>query len=79
MDAFDRAVEKELVTGWQTGWRIHLFVYAAVNTMLALIWWFTSDGGTVLPWFIFPVIGWGIGLAAHYMAYRSKRSTLPTG
>jgi hypothetical protein len=76
-DAFDRAVNKEFVEEQRLGWRIHLFVYVAVNALLVATWWFTSDGGEVMPWFIFSLIGWGIGLGAHYMAYRSKRSTLP--
>ena len=76
-DAFDRAVHNEMMAGQRTGWLIHLFVYVAVNVMLIATWWFTSDGGQVMPWFIFPLIGWGVGLVAHYMGYRSKRSTVP--
>jgi hypothetical protein len=76
-DAFDRAVNKEFVEEQRLGWRIHLFVYCAVNALLVVTWWFTSDGGDVMPWFIFSLIGWGIGLGAHYMAYRTKRSALP--
>jgi hypothetical protein len=24
------------------------------------------------PWFVFPLLGWGIGLAAHYVAVRGR-------
>ena len=44
------------------GFRIHVIVYLCVNTMLALIWWFTGAG---FPWFVFPLGGWGIGLLFH--------------
>ena len=44
------------------GFRIHVIVYLCVNTMLALIWWFTGAG---FPWFVFPLGGWGIGVLFH--------------
>jgi hypothetical protein len=43
--------------------RSHLFIYVAVNAMLVVIWAITSDGG--LFWPIFPMLGWGIGVAAN--------------
>lgn len=42
--------------------RIHLVVYLAVNTLLVAIWAITSPG---YFWPIWPMLGWGIGLAAH--------------
>ena len=42
--------------------RSHLFVYVAVNAMLVLIWALTSGG---FFWPIFPIAGWGIGVAAN--------------
>ena len=42
--------------------RSHLFVYTAVNLFLVGIWAFTGAG---FFWPIFPILGWGIGLAAH--------------
>jgi hypothetical protein len=41
----------------------HLVVYVVINLMLVGIWYFTSGG---FPWFIFPVVGWGIGLFFHW-------------
>lgn len=76
MDAFDRAVVKQELEGARTGWLIHLAVYVAVQLMLAVTWWVTSQGEEVVPWFLFPLFGWGIGLTAHYFAYRSRLRAL---
>ncbi len=73
MDGFERAARRELVEERRLGFRIHLMVYVAVQVLLAVTWWFTSNNGEVMPWFIFPLLGWGIGLAAHYVAIRSTR------
>jgi uncharacterized ion transporter superfamily protein YfcC len=40
----------------------HLCIYIVVNTMLAIIWAITSRG---YPWFIWPMLGWGVGLVFH--------------
>lgn len=52
---------------------IHATVFVAVQLLLFGIWlssWL-MDGG-VFPWFVFPLFGWGIGLAAHYFAVRNS-------
>lgn len=41
---------------------VHLAVFAAVQVMLIGIWALAGGG---YPWFLFPLMGWGIGLAAH--------------
>lgn len=69
-DAFERAAQRELVTNARLGFRIHLFAYVAVQVLLVVTWYMTSDGGSVMPWFIFPLLGWGIGVIAHYLAVR---------
>jgi hypothetical protein len=38
----------------------HLLAYVLVNTFLVAIWWFTGHG---FFWPIFPILGWGIGVA----------------
>ena len=57
-----------------TGFRVHLSVYAGVNLFLLMIWALTGAG---FPWFLFPVAGWGIGLANHLNSviqrYRQRR------
>lgn len=40
----------------------HLASYACVNAVLVAIWALTGAG---FFWPIFPMLGWGIGLAAH--------------
>ena len=45
------------------GFYIHFAVYSGVNVMLFVIWWFI--GG--YPWFVFPLLGWGVGLLAHFL------------
>src|SRR5688572_2968006 len=42
--------------------RDHVRTYLAVNLLLVVIWALTGAGGA---WFIWPLLGWGIGLAAH--------------
>jgi hypothetical protein len=42
--------------------RGHVFIYVAVNAMLVVIWAITGSG---FFWPIFPILGWGIGVAAN--------------
>jgi hypothetical protein len=42
--------------------RGHVFIYLAVNTMLVVIWAVTGAG---FFWPIFPILGWGVGVAAN--------------
>lgn len=50
------------------GVAVHLFVYLAVNALLIVINLRTSPDNL---WSIWPVLGWGAGLAAHaWLAYR---------
>jgi len=42
--------------------RSHVFIYVAVNAMLIVIWAIASGG---FFWPIFPMLGWGIGVAAN--------------
>jgi len=44
--------------------RTHIFMYVLVNAMLVGIWAITS-GGDDFFWPIFPILGWGIGVAAN--------------
>ncbi len=48
--------------GAKLGWYLHLAVYILVNGfMLAL----TYFGLRSRPWTMYPVLGWGLGLALH--------------
>ena len=42
--------------------RAHVFIYAAVNSALVVIWAVTGSG---FFWPIFPIIGWGVGVGAN--------------
>lgn len=77
MDAFERAAERELDEP-RLGLRIHFAVYVAVQVMLVATWALTSqwDGGIPFPWFVFPLLGWGVGIAAHYAAFSAQRRHL---
>ncbi len=44
------------------GFYIHLVIYLAINTLFIALWLW---GGGGFPWFMFPLIFWGIGLVAH--------------
>jgi cytochrome b561 len=53
----------------------HLVIYIAVNALIIAIWFVTTGLGS-FPWFVFPLFGWGIGLAANYVeAFRGKAYT----
>lgn len=47
------------------GFYIHFFIYIVVNIGLFLINILTGSDSL---WFFYPLIGWGIGLVAHYIA-----------
>ena len=53
----------------EVGFYSHLMSYLGVMAFLALINLFTTS----YPWFLWPALGWGIGLFAHYMAVFGSR------
>jgi hypothetical protein len=65
-----RRRREQLERGSRKGFRIHASVYVATNLLLVMIWASTAifGGAFIFPWFIYPLLGWGIGLAAHYAA-----------
>lgn len=65
----------------RVGFRIHLRSFLIINAGLWLIWTFTAFAvrssdhpGTLFPWPIFPMIGWGIGLLSHYASVYHRSS-----
>ena len=45
------------------GLQAHLLAYLTVNLFFNAIWFLTTPGGFYWP--VFPLLGWGIGLAFH--------------
>ena len=57
------------------GFFIHLFVYLAVNALLIVV---NVIYDPDYYWFLFPLLGWGIGLAAHaLLVFRERRRATP--
>ncbi|MUM19595.1 2TM domain-containing protein [Mycobacterium sp. CBMA271] len=56
----------------RTAFHIHASTYAAVQILLIAIWALTwrFDHGTAYPWFVYPLLGWGIALIVHYVVAR---------
>jgi hypothetical protein len=59
--AADRQLEREQA---RRGFTIHAIVYALVMTGLIIL---NLTVATEFPWAVFPLVGWGIGLIAHYL------------
>jgi len=86
-DAFERAAERaesetrrhrreRSARSRRKGFQIHATVFVAVQILLVVVWavqW--QIGGTSYPWFLYPLLGWGIGLAAHYVATRANSAS----
>jgi hypothetical protein len=82
-DAFERAAERaeaesrrqrmeRSARGQRLSFRIHATVFVAVNLMLIVVWALTGGG---YPWFLYALVGWGVGLAAHFAAIRDAYRT----
>jgi len=79
-DAFERATERaetearrrrreRRTHGQRKGFRIHATAFVAGQILIFAAWLLQWQmGGTSYPWFLYPLLGWGIGLAAHYAA-----------
>jgi len=49
------------------GFYIHFSIYAVMNLFFFFIWLFTKNDGDSFPWFVFPLVAWGIGIIAHFL------------
>lgn len=61
-DLRERAVERLKA---KRDFRGHVLIYVAVNVFLTVIWAVTS-GTDGFFWPVFPIVGWGIGIVAHW-------------
>ncbi len=57
------------------GFRAHALFYLLVMSGLVILWLLTSPGGYFWP--VWPMFGWGIGLASHGIAYRLSKGNTP--
>jgi hypothetical protein len=57
----------------RNGFRIHATVFVAVQVLLVAVWLLQWQlGGTGHPWFLYALVGWGVGLAIHYSVARER-------
>ncbi|MFO1245857.1 MAG: 2TM domain-containing protein [Ramlibacter sp.] len=59
-DEIDRLARKR--AGAKLGWYVHATVYVLVNLM---IFGMSQYAFGSRPWSVFPLLGWGLGLALH--------------
>lgn len=53
----------------RASFKTHFATYVIINIFLWLLWFFGGGrtGSSGLPWPAWPALGWGIGLAFHYL------------
>ncbi len=51
--------------------RVHGLIYVLVNTLLWVIW-FLGGADVRSPWPVYPMLGWGIGLVAHWYTVHGR-------
>jgi hypothetical protein len=49
----------------KNGFKIHVFIYLAVNAMLVAVW-ASTQGYVWFFWPIFSIVGWGVGVVANW-------------
>lgn len=55
----------------RASFKAHLYSYILVNGFLWAIWFFTTSAEHRMhstPWPVWPLLGWGIGLAFHFVS-----------
>ncbi len=61
----------------RASFKSHFAIYLILSVFFWLLWYFTgsSRNNSLLPWPVWPMLGWGIGVAFHYIgAYVSPRT-----
>ena len=53
----------------RVGFKRHLATYIVINSFLWLMWYFTdhNDDEMGVPWPIFPMLGWGVGIMFSFL------------
>lgn len=57
--------------GERAGLAGHTTSFIGVNAMLIAIWFFTGAG---FPWYLFPLLGWGIGYVSHRISVDARET-----
>ena len=73
-DEIDSTLRKQAVARLEArrAFQRHLGTYALMSTMFVLIWFFSGAG---YFWPMWPMLGWGIGLAFHGLSLRDRQIT----
>lgn len=61
----------------RASFKSHLTTYLVMSAFFWLVWYFSgaSTYGTRIPWPVWPMLGWGIGVFFHYTsAYAPNRT-----
>ena len=64
LEEYKKAYREIVAEDEKKGFLTHLVVYVLVNAMLIVINFLYSPK---IIWFFYPLIGWGIGITAHYL------------
>jgi len=69
LEDFKRAWRELEVEEARKGFLVHLAAYAIVNIFLIFVNLYTSPQAI---WFVWPLAGWGVGLAFHFVGSRQR-------
>ena len=61
----------------RASFKSHLLTYVIMVPFFWLVWWFSGShtGGFGIPWPVWPMAGWGLGVFFHYLgAYVFKEN-----
>ncbi len=64
LEEYKKAYREMRAEDEKRGFSVHLVVYVLVNAMLIAINLIESPEDI---WFFYPLLGWGIGITAHYL------------
>jgi hypothetical protein len=67
VEKYKKAYRELVLKKEKQGFTVHAVIYAGVNAGLIALNLLTVPQ---VLWFIFPLVGWGIGLAGHYFGVR---------
>lgn len=67
----------------RASFKYHVLIYFIINLLLWTMWYIQLRNNTtpyferdMIPWPVWPMIGWGIGLIFHYLSVYTGRNKL---